>query len=68
MTVFTASGGEVARVSSAADGRFVLHLAAGSCTIVPNPVPVLLGTAQPQRFEATAQAPVLDIAYDTGIR
>ncbi len=55
-------------MSSDADGRFVLRLAPGSYTILPNPVPGLLGTARPQGFEVTAQAPVLDIAYDTGIR
>jgi hypothetical protein len=69
LVVVDAEGAEVARLESAADGTFSAEVAAGSYTLVPQPVEGLMGTAGPQEFTVAAgQATTLDIAYDTGIR
>ncbi len=67
-----ASGGEVARVTSAGDGTFRVQLAAGDYQLVPQPVAGLMGTAPPlsltvQTGGATIPATIV-IQYDTGIR
>ena len=67
-----ASGGEVARVTSAADGSFSVHLAAGDYRLVPQPVEGLMGTAPPLTLTVGATGvttpATIDIQYDTGIR
>jgi hypothetical protein len=71
LVVTTASGTEVARATSAADGTFSVALPPGDYVLVPQPVAGLMGTAQPIPFHAQADgaAPApLDVAYDTGIR
>lgn len=70
LIVTSAAGGEVARVTSAADGTFRLTLAPGDYILVPQPVAGLLGTAQPVPFHVAegSAPPVLDVSYDTGIR
>jgi hypothetical protein len=64
-----ASGSEVARVATAADGSFFVQLSAGDYAVEPQPAEGLLGTAGPQSVtvqEGTATTVQLD--YDTGIR
>jgi len=69
--VITADGGhEVARATTATDGRWRVELPAGTYTLTPQPVSGLMATARPIRFTVTATgSPAnLDVAYDTGIR
>lgn len=70
IVVRAASGSEVARVTTAADGLFSLELPGGTYILEPQPVEGLMGTAAP--VEVTVEpggAPVLvDVPYDTGIR
>lgn len=68
------NGTEVARVTTAADGRFSLDLPAGDYLLVPQPVDGVHGTAPSVPFivDSTGQpgaspAP-LQVEYDTGIR
>lgn len=67
-------GSEVARVTTAADGRFSLDLSAGNYVLVPQQVEGMMGTAQPVPFtvgssDQPGQSPnPLQVQYDTGIR
>ncbi len=61
-------GSEVARVTSDAEGRATLHLAAGSYTLVPQPVEGLLGTAAEVAITVDGALEPIIVAYDTGIR
>ena len=67
-----AAGGEVTRVTSAADGSFSVHLAPGDYRLVPQPVTNLLGTAPALSVTVGAtgitEPTTIDIRYDTGIR
>jgi hypothetical protein len=64
-----ASGREVARASSGADGRYRIPLPPGTYTLVPQPVAGLMGTASTLIVEVrTGGTTVADLAYDTGIR
>lgn len=69
LVIVDVSGSEVATTRSAADGTFQLLLAAGSYTVVPQPVAGLLGTAPPLDLQVDDR-PIagLDIGFDTGIR
>ena len=63
-------GGEVARMTTDADGNATLELAPGRYVLVPQPVEGLMGTAAPIEVtvvEGAAGEPVM-VAYDTGIR
>jgi hypothetical protein len=66
----TASGGEVARATSGADGAFSVELAPGSYTVTAQPVEGLMGTPAPMDVEVVAGQPMteLQVSYDTGIR
>jgi hypothetical protein len=70
MLVFRdASGTEVARVTTAADGTFFAELPGGFYVVAPQPVKGLLGTPGPQSVTVADGAAVrLDVSYDTGIR
>ena len=61
-------GGEVARVTSGADGGFSVALPPGSYRLVPEPVQGLMGTAPEQAFTVGEHDPKLTVTYDTGIR
>jgi hypothetical protein len=69
--VFTDSAGhEITRVTTTADGTFIVSLAAGSYTLTPQPVTGLLGVAQPTAVSVppTGSVPDVIVQYDTGIR
>jgi hypothetical protein len=65
-----AEGREVARATSAANGRFEVALAPGAYLVVPQPVEGLMGTAPEATFTVELEQSItrLTIAYDTGIR
>jgi len=65
-----ASGGEVARVSSAEDGTFSVELAPGAYRLIAEPVEGLVGTPEPMDLGVEAGGPMteLTVSYDTGIR
>jgi len=67
LVVLDASGREVIRVRTDAEGRFQAELPAGRYMLAPQPVAGLLGTPAPIDFTVPAEQP-LDVAYDTGIR
>ena len=66
------SGAEVGRVTTSADGSFSVALPAGSYTFVAQPVPGLMGTAQPMSVTVAADGSTVPalilVRYDTGIR
>lgn len=69
--VFTdASGTEVERATSAADGSFLVELAPGAYTLTAQPVEGLMGTPAPIEIEVEAGQPMTEVqvSYDTGIR
>jgi hypothetical protein len=65
-----ASGTQVARVTSGADGSFSITLPPGRYRVVPQPFDGLMGTAADQELmvRAGTPPPPLTISYDTGIR
>ena len=65
-----ASGGEVARAISAADGTFAVELAPGAYRLTAEPVEGLMGTPEPMEVGVEAGQPMaeLTVSYDTGIR
>jgi hypothetical protein len=65
----TEAGREVARAMSGADGFYGIHLAAGHYTLEPQPVPGVLGQAEPVDIDLGAgNMKTVDFVYDTGIR
>ena len=66
--VLDAGGDIIVTVATDDDGRFTTSLAAGSFTLVPQPVDGLLGTGQPVAFTVGNGPIVLEVVYDTGIR
>jgi hypothetical protein len=65
-----ASGVEVARVTSAADGTYAVELAPGGYRLTAQPVQGLMGTPAPLDVGVEAGQPMteLTVSYDTGIR
>ncbi len=64
-----ASGAEVARVTSAQDGSFSVHLASGAYQLVAQPVQGLMGTPAPMDVSVgTGPMTEVTVSYDTGIR
>ncbi|MDQ3879784.1 MAG: carboxypeptidase-like regulatory domain-containing protein [Chloroflexota bacterium] len=65
-----ASGNEVARTTSGADGTYALSAPGGGrYRLVPEPVEGLLGTPPPMTVDLVlGERTVVDVAYDTGIR
>ena len=69
IVVRDASGAEIARGTTGADGTYVVEVAAGGYVVEPQPVKGLLGTPPPQSVTVTdGVAATVDLAYDTGIR
>lgn len=70
LVVLDLDGAEVTRITSAADGRFGVELAAGDYRLVPQPVAGWLGTPAPIQVHVSPGEPLADVAvsYDTGIR
>ena len=71
LVVTDSTGREVARVTSAAAGRYEIRLQPGTYEMTPQPVEGLIGTPGPIPLRVTAPSEVpqrVDIAYDTGIR
>jgi hypothetical protein len=70
LIVTTPAGGEVARVTSDADGTFEISLAPGRYRLEPQPVEGLMGTAPESEFTVEGGGPIVEIpvSYDTGIR
>ena len=70
LVILDADGDEVARVTSAVDGTFVVALAPGGYRIVPQPVEGLMGTASELDVTVEVGEPpaALTIVYDTGVR
>lgn len=65
-----ATGTEVARTTSAADGTFAVELAPGSYRLIAQPVEGLMGTPAPMDVGVDAGQPMtqVSVSYDTGIR
>lgn len=74
IVVTRAEGTEVARVTTAADGRFSLNLPPGDYLLVPQPVSGMMGTAPSVPFtvgptgQPSSSPMPLQVEYDTGIR
>lgn len=71
VVVRDASGKEVARATTGADGTFVIDLEAGIYTVEAQPVDGLMGTPAAVTVTVPAgavDATIVDLAYDTGIR
>lgn len=69
MVVTRRAGGPVARDVTDSNGTFAFTLPVGRYTLVPQPVPGLVGTAPPVDFSVQAGvAQHLIATYDTGIR
>ena len=69
LVVRDATGREVGRATTAADGTFSIALEAGDYVLEPQPVQGLMGTAPPRPVTVVAAAATTtDVVYDTGIR
>lgn len=68
LIVLAPDGSEAGRATSDAEGRATLHLAAGSYTLVPQPVTGLMGTAAEMAITVDGAVAPITVAYDTGIR
>ncbi len=72
LVVTTVGGSEVARTTTAADGRFAISLPAGDYLLAPQPFKGLIGPAPIVPFSVgpdgtSTPTPIL-VEYDTGIR
>jgi hypothetical protein len=65
-----ASGAEVARATSDAEGAFSVELAPGAYLLTPQPVEGLMGTPAALNVQVEAGQPMTEVqvSYDTGIR
>ena len=65
-----ASGAEVARATSDAEGTFAVELAPGAYRLMPQPVEGLMGTPAALEVEVEAGQPMTEVqvSYDTGMR
>jgi hypothetical protein len=64
-----ASGTEVARATTGADGTYSVEIATGGYVVEPRPVEGLMGTPGPQSVTVNEGfTSTIDLAYDTGIR
>ena len=69
VVIRSASGSEVARATTGADGSFFAAVAPGTYVVEAQPANGLLGTPGPQNVVVTAGATsTIDLDYDTGIR
>lgn len=64
------SGRQVAKTTTRGDGTFALAVGPGTYRLVPQPVPGMLGTAQPAEITVLPDqpTPIVTLSYDTGIR
>jgi branched-chain amino acid transport system permease protein len=63
-----ADGAEVARATTAADGRYAVSLPPGQFTVEGAPVEGLMGNPSPIGVEVGDGIVTVDLQYDTGIR
>ena len=71
LVVTDATGREVARTTSGADGRYEIRLQPGAFEMAPQPVDGLIGTPEPIPLHVSGPGEVpqrVDVGYDTGIR
>jgi hypothetical protein len=70
LVITDATGHEIARATTGADGHWTASVPVGTDTITPQPVQGLLGTARPISVAVgVGPAPIaIQIDYDTGIR
>lgn len=68
IAILDASGHEVARVTTDADGRYAVTLPAGPYTVEPQPVQGLMRTPGTVAATVSSGYATVDLAYDTGIR
>jgi hypothetical protein len=69
LVIRDSTGHEVARATTAADGKFLVPVAPGTYVAEPQPVQGLMGGAPPQDVTVSAGATAtIDVVYDTGIR
>jgi hypothetical protein len=69
LLVRDASGAQVARTTTGADGSFFIALAPGGYVLEPQPVAGLMGTAGSQTVTVNdGVASTIQVSYDTGIR
>ena len=69
LVITDATGHEVTRVTTGADGRWAASVPAGTDTITPQPVQGLFGTAPISVTVAAGSVPTaIRIDYDTGIK
>jgi hypothetical protein len=66
--VLNAAGSEIARVTTDADGRYLVTLPAGPYTVEPQPVAGYMRSAEPTQVTVGNGFATVDLAYDTGIR
>jgi hypothetical protein len=63
-----ATGGEVGRATTDAEGRYVVYVEAGAYVVVPQPANGLMGTPSSQQVTVDGGLTTVDLSYDTGIR
>lgn len=70
LVITDATGHEVTRVTTGADGAWTASLGSGRYTLTPQPVAGLLGVARAITFDIPLRPGVaaLDVEYETGIR
>jgi len=66
--ILDASGNEVGRVMTDADGRYSVTLPPGPYTVEPQVAPGVLGTPSPMPVTVGDGFATVDLDYDTGIR
>lgn len=69
LVIRDASGSEVARVTTGADGAFLAELRPGGYAVEPQPADGLMGTPGPQSVTVNQGVmSTIKVVYDTGIR
>jgi hypothetical protein len=68
LIILNASGAEVARLVTDADGHYEVNLPSGPYTIEPQPMEGFMRTAEPVDVTVEGGPITVDIGYDTGIR
>jgi Prealbumin-like fold domain len=70
LVITDASGQDLTRATTGADGRWTASIPAGTYTITPQPVHGLLGTAKAVEVSVAAGSvpTAIEIDFDTGIR
>jgi hypothetical protein len=68
VVVLDASGHEVGRVMTDADGRYSVTIPSGPYTVEPQPIEGLMRAPEPTRVTVGDGFATVDLSYDTGIR